>query len=305
MWGKRQDFAENTWDRPVQYADLASFIAARPAAFTKGPSAMIFAEDGTEVNSTLHHHLELGFKAVVLFGHPEFKLDRSLQSRVIRVNYDMAAGASMLEAVNAAIKMAPGAWLYYCFNAEYLFFPFCETRTIGEMMAFHTEERRDAMLSYVIDLYASDLKASPDAVSLEDAWLDKVGYYASARPDPENHNHPRERQLDFHGGLRWRFEEFVPPNRRRIDRISLFRAKPGLKLRSDFTLNDEEYNTYACPWHNNLTAAVCSFRVAKALKRNPGSTHDIKSFHWHNSEAFEWHSQQLLNLGLIEPGQWF
>jgi hypothetical protein len=26
---------------------------------------------------------------------------------------------------------------------------------------------------------------------------------------------------------------------------------------------------------------------------------------WHNSAPFEWHSQQLLDLGLMEPGQWF
>ena len=55
------------------------------------------------------------------------------------------------------IAAAPGTWLYYCFNAEYLFFPFCETRTVGEMLTFHTEERRDAMLTYVVDLYAGDL----------------------------------------------------------------------------------------------------------------------------------------------------
>ncbi|WP_407491971.1 hypothetical protein [Pseudooceanicola sp. MF1-13] len=289
----------------MQFPDLDSFIAARPPAFTKGPSAMIFAEDGVEIESTLYHHLNAGFKSVVLFGHPEFKLDRKLQTSVIRVNYDMAAGASLIDAVNAAISIAPGAWLYYCYNAEYLFFPFCETRSIGEMMTFHGEERRDAMLTYVIDLYASNLKDAPNAVSLDDACLDKSGYYAQARLDPEVHNHPKERQLDFFGGLRWRFEEFVPPDRRRIDRISLFRARPGLVLRPDFTFDDEEYNTYSCKWHNNLTAAVCSFRVAKALKRNPGSTHDIKTFHWHNSESFDWTSQQLMDLGLMEPGQWF
>ena len=173
------------------------------------------------------------------------------------------------------------------------------------MLAFHTEERRDAMLAYVIDLYAKDLTASPDAVSIEDAHLDKSGYYALARKDRANHMHPKERQLDFYGGLRWRFEEHIPPARRRIDRISLFRARPSLTLLEDHTFNDEEYNTYACPWHNNLTAAICSFRTAKALKRNPGSTYDIKTFEWHNSARFTWHSQQLLNLGLMEPGQWF
>ena len=114
-----------------------------------------------------------------------------------------------------------------------------------------------------------------------------------------------ERQLDFHGGLRWRFEEHVPETRRKIDRIAIFRAKQGLTLREDHTFSDEEYNTYACPWHNNLTAAIVSFRTAKALKRNPGSTFDIRTFRWHNSTPFEWHSRQLLDLGLMEPGQWF
>ena len=97
----------------------------------------------------------------------------------------------------------------------------------------------------------------------------------------------------------------MPSGKRRIDRIGLFRAKPGLRLKADHTLSDEEFNTYACPWHNNLTAAICSFRTAKALKRNPGSSFDINTFNWRNSTEFEWHSRQLLELGLIEPGQWF
>ncbi|KKL51071.1 hypothetical protein LCGC14_2299130, partial [marine sediment metagenome] len=116
---------------------------------------------------------------------------------------------------------------------------------------------------------------------------------------------PKERQLDFYGGLRWRFEEHVPKARRRIDRIALFRARKGLRLRDDHTFNDEEYNTYSCPWHHNVTSAICSFRAAKALSTNAGSRHAISSFHWVNSTRFDWTSQQLLDLGLMEPGQWF
>jgi hypothetical protein len=97
----------------------------------------------------------------------------------------------------------------------------------------------------------------------------------------------------------------VPWTRRRIDRIALFRAQPGLKLRDDFTLSDEEMNTYACPWHNNLTSCIVSFRTAKALRSNPGSRFAINTFLWQNSAPFEWHSQQLLDLGLMESGQWF
>ena len=48
-----------------------------------------------------------------------------------------------------------------------------------------------------------------------------------------------------------------------------------------------------------------SFRVAKALKYNPGSSFDVQTFAWHNSVRFDWSSQQLMDLGLIEPGQWF
>jgi len=289
----------------MQYTSLSDFMSRGRDALVKGPIALIFVEDQTEVDSTIRHHLDAGFKAVIVFMPDVFDLAADVTEAVHRVQFDLAAGEKLTEAVNAVIKAAPGQWLYYCYNAEYLFFPFCETRTVGEMLTYHGEERRDAMLTYVIDLYAGDLDHHPDAVSLEDAHLDRSGYYALARNDPENHNHPKERQLDFYGGLRWRYEENIPARSRKIDRISLFRAKEGLQLREDHTFSDPEYNTYACPWHNNLTAAIVSFRTAKALKRNPGSTFDIHTFKWHNSARFEWHSRQLLDLGLMEPGQWF
>jgi hypothetical protein len=157
----------------------------------------------------------------------------------------------------------------------------------------------------VVDLYAGDLDRHPRAVSRDEALLDRLGYYALARGDAANQWAPKDRQMDFFGGLRWRFEEHVPWDRRRIDRIGIFRAKPGLVLNADHTFSDEEYNTFACPWHNNLTAAICSFRTAKALRTNPGSRYDIPTFRWRNSVPFQWHSQQLLDLGLMEPGQWF
>ncbi|TCS61852.1 hypothetical protein EDD52_11026 [Primorskyibacter sedentarius] len=283
---------------------LGDFLRQNKAALSKGPVALIFVEDDVEIESSLRHHLSMGFAAVVAFMRDGTVLPSDLGDKVFRVSYDMTADNALTDAVNAVIAAVPGTWIYYCYNAEYLFFPFCETRTIGEMLAFHTEERRDAMLCYVVDLYAGDLDRCPNAISLEDAWLDKSGYYALARRDaPEADS--KQRQLDFFGGLRWRYEEHVPVDRRRIDRIAIFRAKPGLKLREDHTFSIEEYNTYSCPWHHNLTSAVASFRTAKALKRNPGSTYDIPSFRWHNSTPFEWHSRQLLDLGLMEPGQWF
>ena len=275
------------------------------AALEKGPVAIVGVEDNVEVASTLRHHVELGFKSIIALMPMHFELPRDLTESVVRVDHVLRGANALVDAVNSISKGAPEkTWMYYCYNAEYLFFPFCETRRVGELLAFHTEERRTAMLTYVVDLYADDLDRFPDAVSLENAHLDRSGYYALARAGgPEGH--PMERQLNFFGGLRWRFEEHVPTDRRTIDRISLFQARKGLKLRPNYTFNDEEMNTYACPWHNNLTAAICSFRTAKALKLNPGSSFDIPTFKWHNSAQFEWHSGQLLDFGLMEPGQWF
>lgn len=289
----------------MTFASLTDFLAARTATLSKGPVALIFVEDPVEIASTVAHHAGIGFRDIVVLHPAEIAPPPEVAAAAHWVACDTLAPGAVARAVNAVIAAAPaGTWLYYCYNAEYLFFPFCETRSVAEMLAFHAEERRDAMLAYVVDLYAAHLGRNPDAVSLDEAMLDRSGYYALARPDPET-GHPKERQLDFFGGLRWRFEEHVPKSRRRIDRIALFRAARGLRLRQDHTFSVEEYNTYACPWHHNLTAAIASFRTAKALKANPGSTFAIPSFAWHGSTRFDWTSQQLMDLGLMEPGQWF
>ncbi len=287
----------------MTYDSLSIFARHAKSALGKGPVAVILLEDAVEADSTVRHHLDSGFGAVVVAGAADIHLADDLAEQVVRVHHDMLADAAFEDVVNTVIKAAPGRWVYYGYNTEYLFFPFCEHRTIGEMLAFATEERRDSILTYVVDLYAGDLGDHPSAVSLDDAHLDKSGYYALARKD--NRGVVQERQLDFFGGLRWRYEEHIPMSRRRIDRIGLFRAKPGLTLLPDHTFNDPEYNTYACPWHHSMTAAICSFRTAKALKRNPGSGYKIDSFRWKNSAPFAWHSQQLMDLGLMEPGQWF
>lgn len=286
----------------MRYEGLAEFRAKGAAAVAKGPVLAVLAEDGTEVESTLAHHLAQGFRRIVVFG--AVALPEAMAAKVDLVTHDLTGEHAAEAAVNAMIALAPpGTWMAWVFNAEYLFFPFCEDRGIGELGAFCAEERRDSLLTYVVDLYAPDLSTHPDAVDVEQAHFDRTGYYALVRRGRDTN--PKERQLDFFGGLRWRFEEHIPPARRRIDRVAIFRTKPGLVLRPDHTLSDEEYNTYACPWHNSPTAAIASFRTAKALKRNPGSRHAIGTFRWPNSERFAWSSQQLMDLGLMEPGQWF
>lgn len=287
----------------MDHANFKAFLQAGVPKLGKGPIGLLFLEDEVAVTRTVAHHLGLGFGDVVVFAEDGVEIAPDLKARVHFVRASLLADDAHATIINALIPRLQGRWLYYGFNAEFLFFPFCETRTIRDMTTFMSEERRDSVLTYVVDLYAADLDTHPDGVDLEGAHLDRSGYYASPRLDADGH--PKERQLNFHGGIRWRHEELIPEDKRRIDRIAIFRAQKGLALNPDHTFNIEEYNTYSCPWHHNLTAAILSFRTVKALKRNPGTRDRLTNLTWHNSVPFEWSSQQLMDLGLMEPGQWF
>lgn len=283
---------------------LAAFLASRPAVLKRGPIAVILVEDDAVVSETLRHHVGLGFRHILALSPDALSLSEDLLSRVTNLRWNTRDPLAHQGALNAIIPTVPaGTWIYYGYNAEFLFFPFSETRSIGELLAFHAEERRDAMLTYVIDLYSPDIVRNPDAVDISDAMLDRTGYFALGRNAPDGT--PLDRQLDFHGGLRWRFEEHVAPANRRIDRISLFRTAANLRIQADHRFDVQEYNTYSCPWHHNLTAAIASFRAAKALATNPGSREAIDTFCWRGSLPFEWRAGQLMDLGLMEPGQWF
>ena len=295
-----------TMEALMEFASLREFRERGLDLLAKGPVALIFIEDPVEIAATIDHHVQAGFRQILAFTPRDIELPITECDILHRITYDTHADGALADAVNGIIDQSPATtWIYYCYNAEFLFHPFCENRNIREMIAFHAEERRDAMLCYVVDLYAPDLDRYPDAVCMDQAMMDRSGYYAQARKDVGLDGQPKDRQLDFFGGLRWRFEEHIPEKRRKIDRIALFRAQKGLRLNDDHTFNIEEYNTFACPWHHNLTAAIASFRTAKALRTNPGSMFDIHSFLWHSSTRFEWQSQQLMDLGLMEPGQWF
>lgn len=283
---------------------LTAFLKSRSPILARGPIAVILIEDDAAVEETLRHHLNIRFRHILALSPDPIPVPADAAAHVTNLHWNTRDALAHQGAVNAVIAAVPaGTWLYYCYNAEFLFFPFSETRSVTELLAFHAEERRDAMLAYVIDLYSPDLARDRNAVSLTDAMFDRAGYFALGRKGPDGQ--PLDRQLDFHGGLRWRFEEHVAPARRRIDRIALFRTAPGLRIEADHRFSIPEYNTYACPWHHNLTAAIASFRAAKALATNPGSREAVGGFRWRNSEPFQWRAQQLMDLGLMEPGQWF
>ncbi|MGB3147621.1 MAG: hypothetical protein WBA91_07675, partial [Paracoccaceae bacterium] len=274
----------------MHHPSLEAFFTNGRQLLARGPVALIFAEDEVELVSTLEHHRKIGFRQIILFG-PERLVAELPDGACTTVNCDTSAADAARHILNRVILVTPPAtWLYWGYNAEYLYFPFCESRSVGELLAFHAEERRAAMVTYVIDLYAQDLRAHPNAVSRDNAMFDGQGYFAMPR---YRDGQVMERQMDIFGGIRWRYEQHVPWPRQRIDRVALFRPQKDLHLREDGTFSIEEMNTISCPWHHNLTGAVASFRTAKALCSNPGSKWEIGGFQWSGSERFGWSSQQL------------
>ena len=288
----------------MSYPSLSSFLTSGVTTVPSGPVAVLFVEDDAVVRQTLEHHAKQGFPAHLVIGDVLGLADlvAPMGERFIHIEAAIRTRDDAVEHLNTLMDVLSGRWVFWGFNAEFLFYPYCESRTITDLTSFIQEERRDHAFTYTIDLYAQDLYRHPNAVTLDTAYFDGSGYYGFQRYED---GEALERQVNVFGGLGWRFEEFVPWERRRIDRVSLFRAKAGLRVGLDLRLSEPEMNTVACPWHHNVTIAMASFRVAKSLKRNPGSTFEVDSMMWRRSMRFDWSSQQLMEEGLIEPGQWF
>ena len=159
---------------------LQTYLAAHRDGLGRGPIAVIFAEDTAEVGSSVAHAVKAGFGPMLVLGSVEV-LPQASEQAVVPIIYDVHQKGAVVLAVNRVISAAPGAWIYWGFNAEYLFYPFAESRDVAEMLAFHTEERREAMLTCVVDLYAKDLTAAPSDVARGGAMFDRTGYYALRR----------------------------------------------------------------------------------------------------------------------------
>jgi hypothetical protein len=127
--------------------------------------------------------------------------------------------------MNAVITALPQRWIYCGYNGEYLYYPFSETRRIGEIIAFTTEERRKTIPTTVVDLYEGHFGQSPDGVDVISTYLDRLGYYTETRRDDEQA--PLPQQFNIYGGLRRRFEEHVPCQKGALIAWLCFKASTG------------------------------------------------------------------------------
>jgi hypothetical protein len=299
-------------------SDLHGLTDAILRAPGTDPVAIIAAEDGVWLAETVAHHLGLGFTEVIVVCPPYLGPDCAALAatlgetgaRLRRVAFDTRAcpgGAAGAERAltEAALRARTGRWVYLGVNAEFLFFPFCETRKISDFTGFVTEERRDAVAGVIVDIFPAKMEdVPPDSPEARPLWFDALGYVEQPRRDPTAGWAERARESVIFGGLRRRFEGHIPHTRRSIARMPLFRALPDVALDPEGRFSIDEMNTRHCAWHRNPTVAVASLRAAKALRANPDSRAAISGLLWPGAQRFDWSSQTLLAAGLMEPGQW-
>jgi len=261
----------------------------------EGVVAIVLADDPNGARATCEHLVELGAVAILVIGQasdPALTNERAITG----ISDDTSGDASRARAINTLIDSLAGRWLLWVHAGEFFYFPFCETRTIADLTAFLDSERRRLLYTYAFDLYANALPAPGEDPRDRELFLDRLGHYAFPSDDGG---------LDVYGGLAWRFEEHLGGAEHHIGRPALFRARKGEHLGIDLRFTALEYGSVACPWHNNPTGAIVTLRNARRLFGQPGFGAVRSKLIWRGSTRFEWNSRQLLELGLIETGQWF
>lgn len=260
-----------------------------------GPVIFITNEDGVLLSETIDHAKSIGFPNIVVCSTDGAAPEGS-------IGFKQQQSDTTASILNGLIPELNSRWICWVYNAEFLYFPYSDTRTVSDAVQFLEEEKRDAAAMMTVDLYP-DIETGQDTNFDRDAaWFDAAGYFSKDRYDGPNR---QDRQIEVYGGLKWRFAEYIPWERRSASRLPFFRAADDLRVLDDLSLSDPERNTIACPWHHSMTMSVASWRVARSLISNPDSRAKVEKLTWSHSEKFNWTATQLMEHGFLEPGQWF
>ena len=145
----------------MNFSTLKTYLTWAKAHAPKGPFAFIFAQDDIELTHTIAHHIKLGFSQTVVLADIPIARPEDLPAEVAFISRPAKSSSDISQEMNAIITALPQRWIYCGYNGEYLYSPFCETRSIGEIIAFTTEERRKTIPTTVVDLYAGHLGQAP------------------------------------------------------------------------------------------------------------------------------------------------
>jgi hypothetical protein len=264
-----------------------------------GPIAIVYVEDDFALTATFEHLRKRGFPNIIAVGDVETITANSSNHVTLCLSNVSQTTLTAQQCINILIPSLADRWVYRCYNAEFLIFPYCEGRTISDLTSFADEEQRNSIFSTSIDVYSDSKNTSPLEYLPQKTYLDAGGYFSMAH---QENGVSLDRQIDVYGGLRWRFSEHFSNEERNINQSSVFKVHSELELHTASRFNDAEYNTISCPWHNNVTICTVSYRAYKKLRQERP---DITDFNWFHTQELDWSSKQLMELGFMEPGQWF
>lgn len=276
----------------MTFSTAKDFVRARPD-LPGGVVAILLCETDRHAEASARRLVDQGAAAIIAVGASPTLADPGCTLFRIEETPHAKGVDQILQTLFQALK---DRWVIWLWNSEFLVFPFGEARTLADLAGFLGDERRQSIQAYVLDLYAKQLPAPAVDPQQVPMYFDRFGYYAFPEGD---------RTLRLRGGLGWRFEEFTPPDLQPISRAVMLKPGEDLTVGKDLSVHGGEYDSLNCPWHRNPTAAIMSLRRSRRIMAHPGFPKVAEKLMWPGSTQFSWKSTQLLELGMIEPGQWF
>ena len=92
----------------MDYPNLTSFIKSEGGSLAKGPIALLFIEDDVEVETTLDHHIKLGFKQIIVLAKSLPDIDEDTLTQVSTVYVNTFADDCVQRTVNTLMPQRRG-----------------------------------------------------------------------------------------------------------------------------------------------------------------------------------------------------
>ncbi|CAN5385703.1 glycosyltransferase family 2 protein [soil metagenome] len=220
-------------------------------------------------------------------------------------------------------KYGSGHWCLTCDPDEFLVYPYCEDRNLLELTEYLASEKRDHLFCLMLDMYGrglvKDTHCIPGQNPVEVApYFDRMGFLQT--PNAFNGD------MYIQGGARRRVMFADEPSRApALNKTPLILWKPyysylsSMHVASPKRLNRPHSMKHICPTGCILHFKFLSVIAAKAAEEMERKEHYDNSVEYRRYNAFlqkedEFYceissayagSKQLVELGLMNTGQWF
>ena len=201
-------------------------------------------------------------------------------------------------------RHAVGRWCLSVGTTDFLVFSRCETRSLKSLTDFLETEHRDHAWGLTVDMYGQDATQALATGSLPSTalpYFDPIGYQTAEPAD--------DGTTQVNGGvLRRTLFRTVPRNAPRLDCIPLVRWRRHFSyVDATRSLQPARLNRAHAPWHASPT--VCLLRFSLPTEPPDETQPDrpalpARDLRTPASRRYR-SSDDLVDCGMLNPGQWF